>query len=167
MKRPKYQHPALALLTLLAPGGCTGISIAPSCPNELQVNESAPLLANEINPGAIAKYFWEVIPPQVGKVTDPTKPSTMFKATSEGVAVISLTASDGLYQVISQCQIRVTGVAQLPGGSDNGNSNDNTNTNDNTSDNTNDNAGDGKGDNTNDNGGRPGGVRKTGPPPPR
>ena len=95
--------------------GCiSGISIAPSCPNELQVNESAPVLANEINPGAIAKYFWEVIPPQVGRVIDPTKPSTMFEATSEGEAVIRLTASDGLFQVISQCQTRVAGTAEPP-----------------------------------------------------
>jgi len=151
MKTSTYQHPALTLLALLAPGGCTGISVAPSCPNELQVNESAPLVANEINPGAIAKYLWEVVPPQVGRVVDPTNPSTMFEATNEGEAVIRLTASDGLYQVISECQTRVAGVAQRPGDSDSGNSNDNAGTNDNTNDNT----GDDKGDNTNDNAGRP------------
>jgi hypothetical protein len=152
----------LALLALLAPGGCTGISVAPSCPNELQVGDSAPLLANELNPGEIAKYVWEVIPPQLGQVTDPTKPSTMFKATSEGDAVIRLTASDGLYQVISQCQTRVSGTLTPPDDSDNDNADDNTNTNDNTTDNTNDNVDDGK-DNENDNGGRPGGVRKRNP----
>lgn len=182
MKRLPHHHPILALFALPALGGCTGISVAPSCPNELAVGASAPLLANEFNPGAIAEYAWEVIPPQLGKVTDPTKPSTMFEATSEGDAVIRLTASDGLYQVISQCQIRVAGTAEPPpDDSDNSNSNDNANTNDNTSDNandndtgndntadnTNDNTGDDKGDNTNDNGGRPGGVRKTSPPHPR
>lgn len=153
MKCSTYQHPAFALLALLAPGGCTGISVAPSCPNELQVGESAPLLANETNPGAIAEYLWEVIPPQLGQVTDPTKPSTMFKATGEGDAAIRLTASDGLYQVIARCQIRVAGTLPPPGGPDNTN--------------TNDNAGDGKGENTNDNGPRPGGVRKAGPSSPR
>jgi len=107
-------HPTVTLLVLLAAGGCTGISVAPSCPNELQVGESAPLLANELNPGAIAKYVWEVIPPEVGRVTDPTKPSTMFEATGEGEAVIRLTASDGLYQVISQCETRVMGLAEPP-----------------------------------------------------
>ncbi|MEK7732329.1 MAG: hypothetical protein AAB363_10785, partial [Planctomycetota bacterium] len=127
---------------------------------------SAPLLANEVNPGEIAKYLWEVVPPQVGRVTDPTKPSTMFEATGEGEAIIRLTAGDGLYQVISQCQIRVAGTLPPSDNSDNGNANDNMNTNDNTTDNTNDNVDDGK-DNENDNGGRPGGVRKTGPPPPR
>ena len=114
MNRSRYQHQTLILLALLTQGGCTGISVAPSCPNELRVNESAPVLANEINPGAIAKYAWEVIPPQIGQVTDPAKPSTMFKATSEGEAVIRLTASDGLYQVISQCRIRVAGTAEPP-----------------------------------------------------
>jgi len=157
MKLATYQLPALALLALSAAGGCTGISIAPSCPNELQVGESAPVLANEINPGAIAKYLWEVIPSQVGRVVDPTKPSAMFEATSEGEAVVRLTASDGLYQVISQCHTRVAGTAEPPP-----DDNDNGNTNDNTSDNTNDNVDDGK-----DNDNRPGGVRKTRPPLPQ
>jgi len=170
MKRSTYHYPALTILVLMGAGGCTGISVAPSCPNELAVGASAPLLANELNPGAIAEYVWEVIPPQLGKVTDPTKPSTMFEATSEGDAVIRLTASDGLYQVISQCQIRVAGTAvPPPDDSDNSNANDNANTNDNTSDNSNDNdtGNDNAADNTNDNGGRPGGVRKAGPPPTR
>lgn len=132
-----YHHPTLTLLVLLAAGGCTGISVAPSCPNELQVGESAPLLANELNPGAIAKYFWEVIPPEVGRVTDPTKPSTMLEATGEGKAVIRLTASDGLYQVISQCETRVAGTVEPP-----------------PDDTAEDNTDDGK-DETDDGGGRP------------
>ena len=139
------------LLGALSLGGCTGISIAPSCPNELQVGQSAPVIANQINPGAIAKYLWEVVPPQVGRVTDATKPSTTFEALAEGDAVIRLTASDGLYQVISQCQTRVAGVAQPPDDNTNDNTTDNGNVNDNTAD------------NTNDNGGRPGGVRKENP----
>ncbi len=114
MKPSFYPRAALTFIVSQAAGGCTGISIAPSCPNELQVGESAPLLASEINPGEIAEYFWEVIPPQIGRVTDPTKPSTMFEATGEGDAVIRLTASDGLYQVISQCQTRVAGTAEPP-----------------------------------------------------
>src|SRR3990172_7320399 len=159
MVRLQQYRSLIAVVGVLGLVGCTGISVAPSCPNELRVNESAPVLANEINPGAIAKYFWEVIPAQVGRVTDPTKPSTMFEATGEGEAVIRLTASDGLYQVISQCQTRVAGTAEPP-------PEDTDDANDNTADNTNDNVDDGK-DNENDNGGRPGGVRKARPPPPR
>lgn len=156
MKCSTYRNPALTLFALIVHGGCTGISIAPSCPNELAVGESAPLLANEINPGAIAKYKWEVVPSQIGQVADPTMPSTMLKGLAEGDAVIRLTASDGLYQVISQCQTHVTAASQPPGGSGNGNSNDNTNANNNTNTNTNTNTNDNKGGNTNDNsGGRP------------
>ncbi len=171
MKRFISLYPALTLLVMTALGGCTSISVAPSCPNELRVNESAPLHANEVNPGAIAKYDWEVIPPEIGQVADATKASTTFKATAEGEAVVRLTASDGLYQVISQCRIVVAGVAQPPAGSDNGNSNgnandntnsntnendnDNNNGNDNSGGNTNDNTDEVKDDNSNDNGGRP------------
>ncbi len=108
------RHRAIISVALMGVAGCTGISIAPSCPNELQVNESAPVLANEINPGAVAKYFWDVTPVQIGRVTDPTKPSTMFTATGEGEAVVRLTASDGLFQVISQCSIRVAGTSEPP-----------------------------------------------------
>lgn len=68
----------IILVALTSLGGCTKISVAPSCPNELQVDESGPLIANEENPGAIAKYSWEVIPSEVGQVTDPTKPTTTF-----------------------------------------------------------------------------------------
>jgi len=107
------------------------------------VGESAPVLANEFNPGAIAKYAWEVIPPQIGRIIDPTKPSTMFEATGEGEAVIRLTASDGLFQVISQCQTRVAGTVEVPP-DDSGN------------DDSDDNMDDGKDDD------RPGGVRKRG-----
>ena len=131
--------------------GCTGISIAPSCPNELKVGESAPLLAHEINPGAIAAYSWTVDPPFVGVVADPDSPSTMFEAVSEGNARVELTASDGLYQVMSFCTVRVAGFAEEP----DDNTNDNGNTNDNTVDNTNDNRPDIPD--------RPGGVRKVVP----
>ena len=131
----------IGAVMLCATAGCTGMSIAPSCPKELAVGESAPLLANEINPGAVPKYLWEVIPSHIGRVTDPSAPSTRFEALAEGEAKVQLTASDGLYQVVSFCTTRVAGVAEPP---DNENENDNTdgNTNDNTV-NANDN--DGKG----------------------
>ena len=132
----------LCLLSL----SCTAISIAPSCPNELRVGESAPLLANELTPGAIAVYSWTVDPLGVGTVRDPDSPSTVFTATAEGNARIELTANDGLFQVTSFCTTHVVA---------------NTNTNDNINDNGNTNA------NTNDNRpdipDRPGGVRKVRP----
>ncbi len=152
-----YRMIILAVSTLLC--GCTGISIAPSCPNELAVGESAPVLANEINPGEIERYFWEVIPSNVGRIADPTAASTRIEALAEGEAKVQLTASDGLYQVISFCTTRVSGTAPPPPDNENDNVDDNTNANDNT--NTNDNV-----DNTNDNGDkpdRPGGGRKQTP----
>ena len=146
-------HALIAALSLIA--GCTGISIAPSCPNELQVGESAPLLADELHPGAIAKYTWEVIPSYIGRVVDPDKPTTVFEALSEGDARIQLTASDGLYQVVSFCTTRVAGFAEQP--------DDNTNANDNSSDNTNANENGSTNDNRPEVPDRPGGVRKERP----
>lgn len=134
MKVSRIIRSSNVLVAAWSLGGCTSISIAPSCPNELQVDESGLVLANEDNPGAIAKYFWEVIPSEVGQVTDPTKPTTTFIAASEGEAVIRLTASDGLYQVTAQCQTRVVGIV-VPPTEDSGNVNDNDSTNDNSSDN--------------------------------
>ena len=128
----------IVALPLIA--GCTGISIAPSCPNELKVGESALLLADELNPGAIAVYSWEVIPSYVGRVVEPDQPTTVFEALAEGDAKIQLTASDGLYEVISFCTTRVAGFAN-----DNGNANENTN------------------DNRPDVPDRPGGIRKERP----
>jgi hypothetical protein len=137
---------------------CTAISIAPSCPNELRVGESAPLLANELTPGEIATYSWIVDPPSVGQVGDPSAPSTTFRATAEGNARIELTANDGLYQVTSFCTTRVSGIA---------NTNDNGNENDNAADNENENTNANTNTNTNDNRpeipDRPGGVRKERP----
>jgi hypothetical protein len=102
--------PAVAATSL---GGCTGISIAPSCPNELQVGESGEVIANQLNPGAIAVYLWEAIPAVAGRFASPTAPNTTFQALEEGDVTIRLTAGDGLYQVISQCQIHVSGIAGL------------------------------------------------------
>lgn len=130
---------------------CTAISIAPSCPNELRVGESAPLLAHELTPGAIATYSWIVDPPFVGQVVDPSSPSTRFRAIAEGNARIELTANDGLYQVTSFCTTRVAGFADNSNSNDN-NANDNENTNTNTNTNSNDNRPEVPD--------RPGGVRK-------
>lgn len=93
---------------------CTGISIAPSCPNALEVGESGVVAANEINPGAIARYEWTAIPIDRGNFDDATLPITRFNAVSDGEVTIRLTASDGLYQVISQCRITVGDAGDPP-----------------------------------------------------
>jgi hypothetical protein len=94
-------------------GGCTSISIEPTCPEELAVGESGTVRANEKNPGAIATYLWEVFPPDAGVFDDPTAPNARFTATREIDVVLHLTASDGLYQVISSCGIRIRGAVDL------------------------------------------------------
>ncbi|MBU0718810.1 MAG: hypothetical protein KJ749_11220 [Planctomycetes bacterium] len=87
--------------------GCTSISIEPTCPEELAVGASGEVRANEQNPGGIATYSWEVFPAGSGAFTDPTLPATTFEAAEVGDVVIRLTASDGLYQVISSCTTRI------------------------------------------------------------
>lgn len=91
-------------------GGCTAISIAPTCPEELRVGESGTVHANEKDAGAIPTYRWEVFPSDAGVFEDSTATETAFEARKEVDVVIRLTASDGLYQVISQCSTRIRGA---------------------------------------------------------
>lgn len=93
---------ALCILT-----GCTGISIAPSCPAELEVGQSGTVWANEEDPGAVPTYLWEAVPSDAGTFDDPAAPVTSFQASKEGEVTIRLTATDGLFQAVSQCQISV------------------------------------------------------------
>lgn len=97
---------ALALTLFRA---CTSISIAPECPAEMQVGETRQVFANEMNPGAIARYLWQVFPPDRGSFSSTAVPNPRFQALKEGEVVLRLTASDGLYQVISECRTRVQG----------------------------------------------------------
>ena len=93
--------------------GCTSISIQPSCPNELTVGESGRVAANELTPGAIATYLWQVFPADAGTFDDPTLPTTTFQAANTGEVLIRLTASDGLYQVISSCVTSIVEPADV------------------------------------------------------
>ena len=89
-------------------GGCTRISVEPSCPNELAVGESGAVQANETNPGAIPTYLWETFPSSAGEFAVPDAPVTTFQAKEPGNVTIRLTAADGLYQVVSECHTTVT-----------------------------------------------------------
>lgn len=97
-------------LSALLPAGCTSISIEPSCPDALRVGESGIVAAHEENPGEIAQYVWEVLPSDAGTVEDPDQPQTTFTALQEGTVVLRLTASDGIYQVQSQCTTLITAL---------------------------------------------------------
>lgn len=93
--------------------GCTSISIQPSCPNELAVGESGRVAANELNPGEIATYLWQVFPPDAGSFDNSDQPTTTFQAARTGEVLIRLTASDGLYQVISACVTNIVESAEV------------------------------------------------------
>ncbi len=109
---------ATAVLLPLAWGsGCTGISIAPSCPNQLTVGASGVVAANVINPGQVPTYSWVAIPANAGTFEDAALPITRFTASQPGEVTIQLTASDGLFQVQSFCRITVVGETPPPTGS--------------------------------------------------
>ncbi len=91
--------------------GCAAISIEPSCPNELEVGGSGPVRANQENPGSIPSYLWEVFPSDAGSFGNSAAPDTTFHAEREVDVVIRLTASDGLFQVISGCSTRIVSSA--------------------------------------------------------
>ena len=93
--------------------GCTAISIQPSCPNELAAGESGRVAANEVNPGEIATYLWQVFPADAGTFDTPAQPTTTFQAAKTGEVLIRLTASDGLYQVVSACVTNIVDQAEV------------------------------------------------------
>ena len=81
--------------------------IAPTCPSELEVGESGAVRANAVNPGAIPTYQWEVIPSSAGTLANSTVANTAFSASEVGVVTLRLTAADGLFQMIDECDIVV------------------------------------------------------------
>lgn len=97
----------LALCWMLGVSGCTRISVAPSCPDELEIGESETLRANEQNPGAIPTYKWEVSPSEAGEFDPSDAPVTSFVAEEIGEVTVRLTAADGLYQVTAECHITI------------------------------------------------------------
>ena len=95
-------------------GGCMRIWIEPSCPASLPVGESGPVKANEQNPGAVPTYRWEVFPAEAGTFENPTDADTTFQSQSEGEAILQLTASDGLFQVVAQCRTTIEPAVTVP-----------------------------------------------------
>lgn len=100
---------AVSVAGLAAASGCyQAISIAPSCPAQLEVGQTGTLLSGAENAGQIAKFLWEAFPAEAGDIGDPTDADTTFTAQEEGTVTLRLTASDGLFQVISQCETEIT-----------------------------------------------------------
>lgn len=107
MQTPTARLSGMCTVTLCILTGCSGISIAPSCPAELEVGQSGTVWANEEDPGAVPTYLWETLPSDAGTFADPAAPVTSFQALKEGEVTIRLTATDGLFQAVSQCQTSV------------------------------------------------------------
>jgi hypothetical protein len=108
MFRVPVVHAIAATLAVIMMAGCKEpITIDPTCPSSLRVGETGPVRSNVSNPGGIPEYTWEVFPPDAGQFANPFAPDTEFTPDFEGDAIIRLTASDGLFQVISQCMTTV------------------------------------------------------------
>ncbi len=95
----------------LLASGCTRISVAPTCPSALGVGESGSVDSNEMTPGSIATYAWEVFPSTAGTFADAARASTTFEADAPGSVILQVTASDGLFVVTGQCRTRIGAVA--------------------------------------------------------
>ena len=111
--RNRYLVWLLACVWAAVPIACTGISIDPTCPETLQVGESGEIHANELNPGGLASYLWEVFPEGAGTFAAPIAPDTTFQALDEGSVVLRMTARDGLYMVIDECRLFVSGFLDV------------------------------------------------------
>lgn len=93
--------------------GCWSISITPQCPAALDIGESGVVRAQATNTGPFPIYSWEVVPAGAGTLTDSSLPVTQFSASEPGHVILRLTASDGMFQVISECSTRIIGTPQV------------------------------------------------------
>jgi hypothetical protein len=91
-------------------GGCTAISISPTCPASLMVGESGEVRANVADPGGAPRYQWEVIPAEAGTFANAQAANTSFQALKEGDAILRLTGSDGLFFMMDECTTRIEGT---------------------------------------------------------
>jgi hypothetical protein len=93
----------LAISMLSFACGCFRITIDPQCPDEIEVGQTGALIAHQATPGAIARYFWEADPPDRTAIADSAEPDTSFEALLAGPVTFTLTATDGLFQMIDTC----------------------------------------------------------------
>lgn len=97
------QTKCLILLAGLSLPGCYRISINPQCPDTLEEGQNGALVANEDNTGAIADYLWEAGPALRVTIENENRADTTFVAERSGTVIFTLTASDGLFQMIDTC----------------------------------------------------------------
>lgn len=98
-------------LALACVTGCIEIPmiwIDPECPETLRIGQTGDVVANEENPGAVPRYRWTVSPSDAGTFAAPTQADTRFTGRKAGEATLTLTAADGLFQVIDTCKVSIT-----------------------------------------------------------
>jgi len=103
--------PALALASFCA---CTRITIDPQCPDEIEIGATGQLLAREANPGGIPTYSWKASPARSVRIADSDAADTSFEALAEGDVIFTLTAADGLFQMIDSCSTRIVSAEPEP-----------------------------------------------------
>jgi|CXWL01.1.fsa_nt_gi hypothetical protein len=100
--------PAVLAAAFVCCAGCIRITIDPQCPEEIVEGSTGELVANEANTGAIPTYLWEADPAGRVTIADDKEASTSFEALRSGQVIFTLTASDGLFQMIDTCTTVIT-----------------------------------------------------------
>lgn len=100
----------ISVSALLALGGCTRITHTPQCPEQAGIGETVEIGAAVTNPGAVPRYFWEVMPRAGGTLADARSRFTTFTPSAGGQITLQLSAADGLFMYINQCVIEVIDV---------------------------------------------------------
>ena len=103
----------LSAIVLCATAGCFRISVAPSCPSQMDVGETAPVSANPMTPGEIPTYSWSVTPAGAGSFANDNAALTTFNALAPGVATLTVVGSDGLFQDVGECVVTIGGDGAL------------------------------------------------------
>lgn len=104
--RPGLRH--ILLAGMLGFTGCFRITINPQCPDQIEEGLTGALIANQESAGAIATYLWEARPESRVSIANPDEPETAFVAERAGTVTFTLTASDGLFQMIDTCTTVIT-----------------------------------------------------------
>lgn len=102
-RRPTFVLPGLVFLC-----GCFRITINPECPREIEEGQTGDLIAHEGTPGAIPTYLWEGDPAGRVELVDEDQPNATFEAIRSGQVVFTLTANDGLFQMVRSCTTTIT-----------------------------------------------------------
>lgn len=97
-----------SLVLLLGGSGCfQPIGVDPTCPEQMTVGETEPLVSNVTSPGFIATFQWTADPETAGTFEDANLPDTDFTAMEAGTVRLQLAAGDGLYFASDFCDVEI------------------------------------------------------------